>query len=413
MFKGESKLMIYENVKSKELKIEGQYKYREAYQVHGGLLYHYTKLDTLWKILDSDSLYARNIRFSNDANEYIFGKTIIERFIHQFSGLTENEKNEIIRDMEENPIMHFMVCFCKNGDLLSQWRGYAQNGVSLGFDFTGGEFNQESAQKHIEYFCVLNNQKFQATCKENENKKYCVNNEPLVFVQMPYQVQYISQNDNILPKKIIEILMMLMRNNSIYDLKSSVRMLFEYIPFIKNDSFKEEEEYRLIFDMDYLGKTKAYNHYIRSKKIEYINEKGIKKPYINIAFGQLKNESSDVSQVWIGDDVEYLSDIIRNTCKQDNIIVERRCNCCGIYIGTGENQEEIMLRIEEALEDNIVLINKKTVKIWCEGHLPIREIIVGSSEYQNDVKECLEYYKKTVYWLRYVDIRLSNIPLRN
>lgn len=35
-------------------------------------------------------------------------------------------------------MMYFMVCFCEDGDLLSQWRGYAQNGVSIGMDFTGG-----------------------------------------------------------------------------------------------------------------------------------------------------------------------------------------------------------------------------------------------------------------------------------
>ena len=406
--------MIYENSDSEKLKRDGQFKYREIYKVHDGLLYHYTKLDTLWKILDSDSLYARNIRFSNDTNEFLLGQDIIEKFIKQCLDLTDCSRIEIIEDIKRNPIMNFMVCFCKNGDLLSQWRGYARGGVSLGFDFNEGEFNQESAQKHIEYFCVLNNQKYQDLCEEKKTKKYFIDNKPLLFVQMPYQVQYVSEEKDLLQDKIKDILRILWESNPSSDLKLRARMLFEYIPFIKNYTFKEEEEYRLIFDMDYLKKTKGYTNYIRSKKIEYINDNGIKKPYINIEFGKPDDKNSDVNQIWIGDDVKELFDIIHSIFIQFNTIsVERKFNCYGIFIGDGKNQEDIVLKIEEVLEENGILLDERRVKIWCKGHLPIREIIIGSSEYQYDIKECLEYYKKTVYWLRYIDIRLSSIPFRN
>ena len=56
---------------------------------------------------------------------------------------------------------------------------------------------------------------------------------------------------------------------------------------------------------------------------------------------------------------------------------------------------------------------RRNLRIWCEGHLPIREIIADPGERQREMKESLEYYKDTVYWLRYVDIRNSDIPLRN
>jgi len=69
--------------------------------------------------------------------------------------------------------------------------------------------------------------------------------------------------------------------------------------------------------------------------------------------------------------------------------------------------------IEKFIEGSMALQHKDTIKIWCKGHLPIRKIIVGPSEKQNETKESLEYYKRTIYWLKYVDIDVSAIPLRN
>lgn len=53
------------------------------------------------------------------------------------------------------------------------------------------------------------------------------------------------------------------------------------------------------------------------------------------------------------------------------------------------------------------------IKVWCKGHLPIRKIIVGPGEKQKEIKESLEFYRHTVYWLRYIDIEESKIPLRS
>lgn len=58
--------------------------------------YHYTSIRTLFSILESDSLWAGNARFSNDASE----------------ARGDN----------------FILCFCDRGDQLSQWRGYCPNG---------------------------------------------------------------------------------------------------------------------------------------------------------------------------------------------------------------------------------------------------------------------------------------------
>ena len=187
--------MLYENSTSKISKSTEQMKYLQAYHIHNGLLYHYTKLDTLWKILGSDSLFARNIRFSNDFNEYLTGRDTIEKFVNGLQDMEELKKEKILKKIRENPMMYFMVCFCEDGDLLSQWRGYAQNGVSIGMDFTGGICGEENLALHVEEFCVLNNMKYRQMVGDEQNGKYNIEGNSLMFLQMPYKVQYVSKTE--------------------------------------------------------------------------------------------------------------------------------------------------------------------------------------------------------------------------
>lgn len=398
--------MLYENNTSKISKCTEQMKYEQAYHIHDGLLYHYTKLDTLWKIIGSDSLFARNIRFSNDFNEYLTGRNAIEKFVSGVQDIEEAKKEKILKKIQENPMMYFMVCFCEEGDLLSQWRGYAQNGVSIGMDFTGGICREKSLTQHIEEFCVLNNAKNREAMDGSTEEKYNIDGNSLVFLQMPYKVQYVSKAGKADGEKDIKNIL-----NSLYDdSEDDSTRLLGYIPYIKDIGFREEEEYRLIYDMEFLGGSKSHSDSVRSKKLEFLDSENLKKPYINVEFGKPDNKSSDVETIWVGGDVRKIADKISKKYADLKIeLVEQT----GICIGEGKNQEEIQTAIEKLIEGSTPLQYNDTIKIWCKGHLPIRKIIVGPSEKQNETKESLEYYKRTIYWLKYVDIDVSAIPLRN
>lgn len=398
--------MLYENNTSEVLKCIEQEKYSREYHIHDGLLYHYTKLDTLWKILESDSLFARNIRFSNDFNEYLTGRNTIEKFVNWLQDTEESKKEEILKKLRENPMMYFMVCFCEDGDLLSQWRGYAQNGVSIGMDFTGGICRKKNMAQHVEEFCVLNNTKYSEKIVDKTERKYNIDGSPLVFLQMPYKVQYVSKQKNLDEETDIKKILEALYDSSEDD---STRLL-GYIPYIKDNGFREEEEYRLIYDMELLGDSKAHSDSVRGKKLEFMDSENLKKPYINVEFGKPDNKSTNVKIIWIGGDAYEIADKIGEKYADLKIeLVEQT----GICIGEGTNQEKIQEDIEKLIESSKVLQHKNTIKIWCKGHLPIRKIIVGPSEKQNETKESLEYYKRTIYWLKYVDIDVSIIPLRH
>lgn len=405
--------MYFEREADVFLKKKQQKKYSKAYQMHGGLLFHYATCETLWKILEGDCFWARNIRFSNDSKEYRTGQNTIEWFIENNLELSKREKKDILSHIRENPMMYYMICFCESGDLLSQWRGYAKNGVSIGLDFTGGSNNKEKLADHVEFFSVLNNQKYQDSLKDTgERKKYYIEDKSLSFLQMPYKVQYIQPGNRISEKKMGGVLNEIWQNGRT---EERVGRLLHYIPFVKDKGFKEEAESRLIFDMEFLGESEAHSCKVRSKKIDYLDSDSMKKPFIRIEFGTAEAKLEEVQEVCFGKGVENLLHVLPTADKSRfnvNLRIDNERE--GIYVGVGKNQEEIVEWIEKYIEVwKVPQKQKERIKIWCEGHLPIRKVIIGPSEKQTDMKESLEHYKNTVYWLRYIDVEASKIPLKD
>lgn len=104
------------------------------------VLYHYTSLDALEAITDSGKLWATEIHYLNDRTEYVnaceFVRSMLESMIardraaqivvrpHLDKYLQSDQKEEI-----------FVASFSEDGDSLPQWRGYCQNGrgVAIGF----------------------------------------------------------------------------------------------------------------------------------------------------------------------------------------------------------------------------------------------------------------------------------------
>jgi len=123
-----------------------------------GTIYHYASLDTLISIVENQTLYSTNIYFLNDKKEYNYGVDLI---LSRITVLKECGLNqEILNSLEKHINIiykseRYATCFSKNGDLLSQWRAYANygKGVSIGFDSIqlDKSIDQFLQRKHIEY----------------------------------------------------------------------------------------------------------------------------------------------------------------------------------------------------------------------------------------------------------------------
>lgn len=122
------------------------------------IVYHYCSLSTFLTIIKKKTLRLTNVLKSNDALERKYAVEECENCVidtilecikdygpenidleHQrwyYEQYIKKCLAEAIQDYDEKTIIAHAMCFSKEPDLLSQWRGYADDGrgVSIGFD---------------------------------------------------------------------------------------------------------------------------------------------------------------------------------------------------------------------------------------------------------------------------------------
>lgn len=119
------------------------------------ILYHYSGNIKCFNILSNRSIRLSDIRKSNDyAEMQIFYPDILEAVRNEYqqhpfdfeyedkkglegiSLLLSQTKKHLDISFSEGKITSYVLCLSEEGDLLSQWRGYADNGkgCSIGFD---------------------------------------------------------------------------------------------------------------------------------------------------------------------------------------------------------------------------------------------------------------------------------------
>lgn len=130
----------------------GMYERKAAYESLDdqapSVLWHYTTTAAMQQILESGRLWATNAEFMNDSTEFAYGRDLLIgevcRFLDNPPEGYEPEDLEVIDlamrriRMDEHGWQVYLICFCQEGDLLSQWRGYGSVAVpvALGVDLT-------------------------------------------------------------------------------------------------------------------------------------------------------------------------------------------------------------------------------------------------------------------------------------
>jgi hypothetical protein len=120
------------------------YGYWSQYQCgRPDLLHHYTTIAGLIGIIQSGTVWATDIRFLNDSTELQYARDILlQRIEEEISTQTTSFPHKTFWERAKEAFKsgpkdyQFISCFCEDGDLLSQWRGYAggTGGFSIGFD---------------------------------------------------------------------------------------------------------------------------------------------------------------------------------------------------------------------------------------------------------------------------------------
>lgn len=325
-------------------------------------LYHYTPFEKLFSMLSGDALWASRSRFSNDSTEdEMIGKELLE-------------KEQYYSD-------NYILCFCKKNDILSQWRGYCpKGGASIGFKFPAG----------MSTYSLLH-----ANYSEDSAKHSC---DFELYQNRPFPVIYCKTNSmqNGIP---VNDLMNSFKDKKI---KDTGCVLYDIAPYLKNGYFEEERELRLVFN----NSDGAIENCVQFRKLD----DGSMVPYIVVKCGNINNRGRSLSHT-------YNEDAIKELFKQS---LESRNT---ILIPNGRDQSVIYNSLFAKITDHKKEIHKDSGKVaerrrWetnplrivCEGHLPVVSITVSPSPQQEYMKEVIERFCRSKYWLKNVEVNCSKIP---
>ena len=232
------------------------------------IVYHYCSIETFMSIINYKTIRMSDCSKTNDYMETKWIASLIQTVLldiimsnkdfcnkYQISEL----KKQIILDAVNTTIENifyknsrmmytFIACFSENGDLLSQWRGYANDGkgVAIGFDkkilqsFDTGGYNY--AFKKVIY-------------DEEEQREYIYNN-------VSYLIEGYSKVEEDEEKKEKYFRKFLM------DIRLRIAMLRNESPIFKNIAFEEEKEWRLILN----NHVSNYNYTIGGIDEEFLDE---------------------------------------------------------------------------------------------------------------------------------------------
>jgi len=211
-------------------------------------LFHYTSMQGLLGIIETKKIWATNLAYLNDKTEFVHAR---DMFISALSSLREEIESKepqpavglydsyLKKQKNRNPKVLFLeriikvlefsekgypfyICsFSQEPDQLSQWRGYCQNtyGFSIGFNYSKLKENADRNNFTL-IKCIYD--------KEEQNN----------IIDKFIEKQIKPELDNFTESNSTELIVKIMMN------------IIEVLPVLKNKSFEEEQEWRLICPVD-------------------------------------------------------------------------------------------------------------------------------------------------------------------
>jgi len=124
------------------------------------VLHHYTTLEGLKGILQTNSLWCTDTSSLGDPMELKYGKKLILDELKRIERIEENENIKILlthlitylNAFDTFIYRVFVACFCEEDNLLSQWRAYSGKGVgyNIGFNFRTDTKYSHTSEKPLE-----------------------------------------------------------------------------------------------------------------------------------------------------------------------------------------------------------------------------------------------------------------------
>ena len=187
------------------------------------ILYHYCSVESFFHIITTKTLRLYDLSHTNDSLELKWGR---DKIFSMFKTIFNKDISNNGRFLYQiNNQGAYAICFSEEGDLLSQWRGYADDGrgVAIGFDIEKLGIQREPPGNSV------------------------IKNHTLGYEKVIY--------DEKEQEKILQPLFIAIKKFGSTDeqIEAIISGLGRYAIFFKNPAFKEEKEWRLVYrDTGYL-----------------------------------------------------------------------------------------------------------------------------------------------------------------
>lgn len=237
-------------------------------------LYHYTSHSGLLGIIKNKNIWASSIHYLNDASEFSHAVDLMKYEISMYQGKANAKVVDFLDKAEKalqdiRTINLFVCSFSENGNLLSQWRGYCPNGKGYSIGFNYAYFTQPMKKQDFKLGKCIYKQKEQTRIiSAILNDTVSRFNDTIGLYPNDKEAQKLINN---FVKKVIQV-----------------------APLIKNESFSEENEWRLISEpiatID--------------QRIKYREGKSMIIPYYEF---QLTDDGCilDIEEIYIGPTMHY------------------------------------------------------------------------------------------------------------
>lgn len=223
-----------------------------------GIVYHYCSVETFYNIVLHHTLRLSDIEKSNDFMEK---KWAINQCLHhiehhieqpQFAG-DRRKSRELLEQLKiqfkQFNTMILACCFSSVRDLLSQWRGYGDNGSGVCIGFDARQTFQHAFQRANQYFRFSSAERQLPTELFFHNVKYTTDEiENSILTLFHSYLTMPNQNASL--------------SDTALDL---VKLIYPALPFFKMRSFCEEREWRCVYYPNLPAPPYSFEHFTETR----------------------------------------------------------------------------------------------------------------------------------------------------
>jgi Protein of unknown function (DUF2971) len=227
------------------------------------VVYHYTAMDTMMKMVSSESIWATSINYLNDVSEGDHFRQLIRQRVPAYIRNHPSEDMSILETFFNTPnppvldtfaARPFVASFSQDSDSLPQWRSYCPNGNGVAIGFRVNCLERAFLKP-----------------KEDSNSSELPPKPSVTYMKVDYvdSVSVQSLDDDI-ALAILAANFYTQNEHSDYTPASFFKVVIDRIAcFKKHPSFSNEREYRLLVEV--FGNRRYYNfRATRSTLIPYV-----------------------------------------------------------------------------------------------------------------------------------------------